>query len=142
MARSGRAARSAATPSRLILDSGAVIALARRDVRVRAYITRALEVDAAVLVPPVVVAETTRGTGPRDAPVNRVLHAVGEVPPTTEATARVAGALLAAARSKATVDALVVAEAVQAGGGRVLTGDPADLRRLATAHAEVRIEAI
>ncbi|HXO19553.1 MAG TPA: hypothetical protein VOA87_06465, partial [Thermoanaerobaculia bacterium] len=65
-------------PQRLILDSGAVIALARGDTKARAFLVRALEFMAPVEIPVVVVAETVRG-GPRDAPVNRVLKAVGFV---------------------------------------------------------------
>lgn len=126
---------------RLILDSGAVIALARHDVRARAALTAAWEVSADVIVPAVVVAETVRG-GARDAPVNRVLNAVGNLAPTTEDRARTAGALLARAKSDAAIDALVVAEAVQRGGGLVLTGDRDDLAALAESHAEVVIQAL
>lgn len=127
---------------RLILDSGAVIALSRRDDRARAALAAAWEVGAEVSVPAVVVAETVRGSGPRDAPVNRVLAAVGEIGVTDEPTGRVAGALLGAAGSDATVDALVVADAIERGGGVILTGDPEDLERLAEGHAEVVIEAL
>ena len=58
-------------PSLLILDSGAVIALSRGDARARAFLQRAVELEAWVEVPVVVLAETTRGTN-RDAAVNRV----------------------------------------------------------------------
>lgn len=126
---------------RLILDSGAVIALARQDARARAALTAAWEVGSDVVVPAVVVAETVRGTA-RDAPVNRILNAVGNVAPATEETARTAGALLAKAKSPATIDALVVAEAVHRGGGVVLTGDAADLGSLASPHAEVVIQSL
>lgn len=126
---------------RLILDSGAVIALARQEARARAALTAAWEVGADVLVPVVVVAETVRG-GARDAPVNRILNAVGNVAPATEETARIAGALLARAKSAATIDALVVAEAVNRGGGVVLTGDAADLGALASPHGDVVIQSL
>lgn len=127
---------------RLILDSGAVIALSRRDDRARAALAAAWEVGADVSIPAVVVAETTRGSGPKDAPVNRVIGAVGEVGMTDEAAGRLAGALLGAASSNATVDALVVADAIERGGGVVLTGDPDDMGRLAEDHAEVLIEVL
>lgn len=123
-------------PQRLILDSGAVIALARGDQRARAYLTRALETGTPVEIPVVVLAETVRG-GPRDAPINRVLKAVGPVPPAREVHGRIAGQLLGAARSAATMDALVVAQAVEAGGAHILTGDREDLERLAALHPEV-----
>ncbi len=125
---------------RLIVDSGAVLALARRDVRARAALAAAWEVSAEVIVPAVVVAETVRGHGARDAPVNRVLNAIGKVPATTEPTARTAGVLQAGAEITATIDALVVAEAVQRGGGVILTSDPDDLRRLGAGHPEVIIQ--
>jgi predicted nucleic acid-binding protein len=128
-------------PRRLILDSGAVIALARRDQRALAFLARALELRAQVEIPVVVVAEVVRG-GPRDAPVNRVLKAVGSVPAAREVHGRMAGELLGRARSTATVDALVVAHAVEAGGAHVLTGDREDLARLAASHPEVRLHAV
>lgn len=126
---------------RLILDSGAVIGLARHDARARAALTSAWEVGAEVIVPAVVVAETVPGTA-HDAPVNRILNALGNVAPTTEDTARRAGALLAKARSASTIDALVVVEAAHRGGGVVLTGDAADLGSLAAPHAEVVIQSL
>lgn len=129
------------TPQRLILDSGAVIALARGDQRARAFLARALELGVPVEIPVVVVAETVRG-GPRDAPVHRVLNAVGSVPDAREIHGRTAGQLLGEARSSETVDALVVAHAVVAGGAHVLTGDREDLERLAAPHPEVWVQAL
>lgn len=126
-------------PQRLILDSGAVIALSRGDQRARAFLSRALELGVSIEIPVVVLAETVRG-GPRDAPLNRILKAIGSVPAAKEAHGRTAGQLLGAARSSLTVDALVVAQAVEAGGAQILTGDREDLERLAAAHPEVWIQ--
>lgn len=126
-------------PQRLILDAGAVIALARGERKAKAFLARALELMAPVEIPVVVVAETIRG-GPRDAPVNRVLKAVGSVPEAREIHGRTAGQLLGAARSAATIDALVVAQAVAGGGAQILTGDREDLERLADPHPEVWIQ--
>jgi predicted nucleic acid-binding protein len=137
----GTRGKSRYTPGRLILDSGAVIALARGDQRARAFLARALELRTPVEIPVVVVAETVRG-GPRDAPVNRVLKAVGSVPEAREVHGRSAGRLLAAAHSASTIDALVVAHALEAGGAHVLTGDRDDLERLAAPHPEVWIHAL
>jgi predicted nucleic acid-binding protein len=137
MARTRRTGHQA--PRRLILDSGAVIALARGDQKARAFLSRALELGALIEVPVVVLAETVRG-GPRDAPVNRVLKAVGSVPFAQEVHSRIAGQLLGSAGSSSTVDALVVAQAVEAGGAQILTGDREDLERLAAAHPEVWIQ--
>jgi Trp operon repressor len=58
----------------VILDSGAVVALARCDPIVRAFIERALTQRDLVVVPTVVIAETTRGDAARDASVNRSLR--------------------------------------------------------------------
>lgn len=137
MARNRR--RDGRAPRRLILDSGAVIALSRGEQRARAFLARAIELGAPVDVPVVVVAETIRG-GPKDAPVHRVLKAVGSIPETRQSHGRTAGRLLGSARSTATADALVVAQAVEAGGAHVLTGDPDDLERLARPHAEVWVQ--
>ncbi len=135
VARSRR--RPQAPPSRrLILDSGAVIALARNDPRARAFLAAAREVGADVTIPAVVLAETVGG-GATDAPVNRVVNAVGHVTAVDEHTARTAGEILRATRSSATVDAIVVATAAAVGGGVVLTGDPDDLRPLAARTAGV-----
>lgn len=131
--------RAEAPPQRLILDSGAVIALSRGDQRARAYLARAIEVDAAVRIPVVVLAETLQG-GPKDAAVNRVLNAVGESEATHPRVGRRAGALLGRAGRRDVIDALVVAEAVELGGGRILTSDPNDLSDLASPHPEVRVE--
>jgi predicted nucleic acid-binding protein len=137
VARSRR--RKAPPAQRLILDSGAVIALARNDQRARAALAAAWEAGVEVAVPAVVLAETVRGAA-KDAPVNRVLKAVGEVIAADEQVGRSAGGLLGATRSRSTVDALVVASALRAGGGVVLTTDPDDLIALARGHHDVLIE--
>lgn len=137
MARSRRRTQ-APLPQRLILDSGAVIALSRNDLRSRAVMEAAWEAGAEVSIPSVVLAETVRGTA-KDASVNRVVRAVGQVTPAEESTGRVAGSLLGAAQSDSTLDALVVAVAVGVGGGVILTGDPDDLEALASGHPEVVI---
>jgi predicted nucleic acid-binding protein len=129
------------SPRRLILGSGAVLALAKGNQRARAFLAWALELHALVEIPVVVVAETLRG-GPRDAPVNLVLKAAGPVPEAREVHGRIAGQLLGMARSAATVDALVVAHAVAAGGAAVLTGDREDLVRLAASFPGVQIHTL
>jgi predicted nucleic acid-binding protein len=128
--------------ARLILDSGAVIALAANQARTRQFVKRALRDRLLIVVPAPVVAETTRG-GARDAPVNRVLRAIHEIAPVTEAVAREAGRLIAAANiAHATVDALIVAEAVLHGPSVVLTGDLSDMSALAANHGHVRVHAL
>ncbi len=131
--------RRQAPPQRLILDGGAVIGLSRADVRARAALAAALEAGAEVSVPAVVVAGTVRG-GPADAPVNRVLKAVGGIDVADEPIGRTAGRLLGSAGSAATVDAIVVATAIEAGGAVILTGDAGDLGLLAAEDPQVIIE--
>lgn len=123
-------------PRCLVLDSGAVIGLARGDTRSRAFLARALELEAEVRIPVAVLAETLRG-GPRDAPILRIRNAV-DVLPTPEATARLAGSLLGLTGGSNTVDALIAAETVMTGGD-VLTGDAGDLAALLSRHKEVTI---
>ena len=134
--------RAAAPPTqRLILDAGAVIALSRNDPRARAFVRRAIELDAEVRVPIVVLAETLRGTQ-RDAAVHRVLNAIADSAPIDEAVGRRAGALLGRAERSDTVDAIVVAEAVEAGGAGILTGDAGDLTVLASGERSITIYAL
>jgi len=140
MARSRRRTQ-APPPQRLILDSGAVIALSRHNQRARAMLAAAWEAGVEVAIPSVVIAETVRGSA-KDAPVNWVIKSVGEVTAADEDTGRVAGGLLGAARSTSTVDAVVVASAIGLGGGVLLTGDPDDLHPLASGHPEVVISAL
>lgn len=140
MGRDQPRASRATPPERLILDSGAVFALARLDPWVSSRVIATRDRGGDVIVPVVVVAETTRGHGPRDARVNHVLKTVDRIPAATVETGRLAGRLLAQAESSATIDAFVVAEAVLHGGALVLTTDPNDLRMLADGHPEVVIQ--
>ena len=128
-------------PQRLILDAGAVIALSRSDIGARAAVAAAIEAAAVVSVPAVVIAETVRGHAP-DAPVNRVLKAIGVVDEVHETTGRIAGRLLGAASSSETIDALVVATAVELGGAVVLTGDRRDMQALAAGHGDVVVQSL
>jgi len=90
----------------------------------------------------VVVAETVRRNGPRDAPVNLVLAQTAPQHPLTDTIARIAGHLLGAARSSATIDALIVAEALDCAPSMIWTSDPADLRQLLGDQHGVTIEPI
>lgn len=134
-----RSRSTEAPPKRLILDSGAVIALSRDDHRAAAVVRAAWESGIEVSIPAVVVAETVRG-GAKDAPVDRVVKSVGNILPVDEGVGRVAGALLGRARSSSTIDALVVAHALGIGGALILTGDPHDLGALADGHPEVLVQ--
>ncbi|MFV0260787.1 MAG: type II toxin-antitoxin system VapC family toxin [Acidimicrobiales bacterium] len=123
---------------RLLLDSGAVIGLSRNDQRPRAVLASAWEAGIDVYIPSVVLAETIRGKA-TDAPVHRVIKAVGEIVPADEQDGRLAGSLLGATGSKSTIDAIIVATAIRLGGVVILTGDSEDLSTLA-AGQPVRVE--
>lgn len=138
MARSRRR-QTQVPPQRLILDSGAIIALSRDDPRARALLASAWQAGVDVSIPSMALAETVRGTA-KDAPVNQIIKAIGEVTSVGEVTGRVAGVLLGAAKSSQTIDAVIVATAIEAGGGVIVTGDPDDLSALADGHPEVIIQ--
>lgn len=112
----------------LVLDAGAVSALAEGDPRVRRIVAAARAADLNARTSASVVAEVT-GRGERDAPTNRVLAGL-EVVAVGERLARIAGVLRHRSGVPDTVDALVVATAVAGGGGVVLTGDTDDIGRL------------
>lgn len=123
----------------LILDAGALIALARNDYRVRSYLIVALERGVDVLIPPVVVTQTVRGAA-QDALINRLLKSKGvEVPPVGEELARTAGRLLARSGLWDAADAQVVAEARRSAPATILTSDPDDMRRLSEGLAGLQI---
>lgn len=119
----------------LALDSGALIS-AEKGPYVEAVLRTWLREGAHVLIPAPAIAEAIRG-GPKDAAINRLVHAVTVVAPTTEAIARDAGARLAASKSKGTIDALIVATAEACGATDILTSDPHDIVRLANERVNV-----
>lgn len=130
----------------LVLDAEPLSLLARPRARghgeVRAALEAARRLDRDVVVPAVVLAELYRGRGENqvvDACLSRDTGLL--VRDTDRPLARLVGAVLATAGagSEDLVDAHAVAAAVEAGGGVVLTGDPADLERLAAAHPHVTV---
>lgn len=126
----------------LILDAGALIALARNDLRVRSYLLVALERGIDVLVPPIVVTQTIRG-GPREALINRLLKSKGvAVPAVEEELARQAGHLLGTSGMRDAADAQIIAEAARSAPATVLTSDPVDMRRLSEGLPGVQITAV
>ena len=133
----------------VVLDAAALSALARprgqRFREVRAALEAARRLGRDVVVPAVVLAELYRGPGHSqivDACLSRETGIT--VQETDRSFARLVGGVLTAARtgSKDMVDAHVVAAAVVAGGGVVLTGDRLDLERLAAAYPNVSVSTI
>lgn len=126
----------------LILDSHGVTRLAGDRARLAELRNRG---EWPPLVPTVVLTEALSGDHRRDYHENRLLRTC-DVRPVDEVLARQAASLRAqvqARRIPSATDAIVVAVADQAGGGTVLSSDPADLRALARhTHNPVRIESV
>ena len=131
---------------RLVLDAEAMSALggrpSTRQREARAALTAAFRLDRDVVVPAVVLAELYRGRGHSqlvDACLSRETGI--QVRDTDRTFARFVGGVLAAARagSELIVDAHVVAAAVEAGAGVVLTADSEDLQRLAAPYRNVQV---
>ena len=109
----------------------------------RAVLTASRQAGVPVLVPAAVLAETLFGDE-RDTRANQALKKL-QVIPLTEAVARSAAELKRLAGMTgvaATIDAVVVATSVAAGGGVVLTSDIDDVRALANCAAGIRIRPV
>ncbi|HVH22103.1 MAG TPA: hypothetical protein VNA11_06580 [Pseudonocardia sp.] len=132
------------------LDSEAFRALAGPDSeakrRVRRILQAASRLGRDVQVPTLVLAELYRGRGHNqlvDACLARERASLASRD-TDRELARIVGGVLAAAGSDSSmiVDAHVVATAVDAGGGVLVTGDRADLERLSAPYHHIAVEAI
>jgi predicted nucleic acid-binding protein len=121
--------RAARGRDRLILDAGALIALARGDTRARAVIELALDEGLLIQVPTPVLAQVHRG-GRNHASSDRLLQSVDEFLATTERIARDSGELLGKAGLSDAIDAIVAAEALDGAPAAVLTSDPVDITDL------------
>lgn len=114
----------------LCLDTGALIAVERRDGRVLRLLELALESGATVDVPAGAVAQAWRG-GRRQALVARILKADGvRCAELDLATARAVGELCAVTGGTDVVDGHVVLHALRC-DLTVVTSDPDDIRRFA-----------
>jgi rRNA-processing protein FCF1 len=118
----------------ITLDTGALIALERRKMRMREVVERALTKDQRLTVPADVVGEWWRGrTDLREA----ILESV-DVEPLTEALAKLAGEALVVVRGATLVDAVVMASAASR-GDIVYSSDVEDLEKLRRRFPGVRI---
>lgn len=133
----------------LVLDAEALSSLARprgpRFDEVRAALEAARRLQREVVTPAVILAELYRGHGHNqviDSCLSRQswIH----VRDTDRAFARYVGGVLTAAGANSSylADAHVVAAAVEAGGGVILTGDENDLGRLSAPYPNVLVAAI
>ncbi len=128
----------------MVLDSGALFALAVGNVEARAALLLAVRRGLTITVPTVVLAQVIRG-GPQDAAVNRILKEISDFTVITTTLARQAGVLLRKTATLDVVDALVATIALQQLPAVILTSDPGDLRTLVMAdtdHPRVQIIAI
>jgi len=117
------------------LDTGAVVALERRDTRTLALLVAVTQRRALITVPSAVVVEWWRG---QRGPASRLLQDFA-VEPLTLMLARSAGeALGRCGRGPSPTDAIVMASAAQR-GDLVLTGDIEDLCKLQTVFPAVRL---
>ncbi|HET6279651.1 MAG TPA: PIN domain nuclease [Polyangia bacterium] len=122
---------------RLVLDSGALIALERGDRPMWRRFKASLATGNVPVSHGGIVGQAWRARGPRQALLAKVLAAI-EVRPLDEAAGRASGALLAASRASDVIDAALVLLAED--GDRIATSDPHDLAALAAAsgrHVEI-----
>jgi predicted nucleic acid-binding protein len=114
----------------MMLDTGALIAVDRNDRAVFARLLAAEHDGDELRTHPMVVAQVWRDPRGRQSVLARLLRAV-EVVPIDDALGRRSGELLGATGTSDPIDAAVVL--IARDGEAVMTGDPADLRRLAQA---------
>lgn len=110
-------------------DAGALIAAERDSSSLWALHRRALEREVRPTVSTTVLGQVWRGG--RQARLSRLLHGC-RIEPLTESDARSAGEALGKSGERDLVDAVVVVTAL-ARGDLVVTSDPEDLRRIASA---------
>lgn len=113
---------------RLILDSGAVSAIAQGDRRALVWAKLALLHGVLINIPAPVLAETLTGRS-TDAIVHRAFDIPECVLETTAEIAKEAGSLRFRAHSNQTIDAIVVATAARHPKSIILTSDVDDLQR-------------
>jgi len=118
----------------LTFDTGALIALSRREKRMRSVLLAAQDRRAVITVPTVVIAEWWRV----DTKIPRLILARVNVEPLNEHLAKIAGTALAAVPGATVVDAIVMASAAQRGDA-VFTSDIDDLDRLRAHFPGVRL---
>lgn len=125
----------------LVLDSGGFSRLSERSPRALAFI-EAFRADGMwpPMVPTVVLVESLRGHGSRDATANRFLKACITEEHVSTPLARRAAELRRTSRHGSAVDSLVVALAEP--GGIVLTRDREDIEALASFTRGVCVELI
>lgn len=118
----------------ITLDTGALIALERRDLRITQVWQASLKTKTLITIPSVVLLEWWRG---QTGVVARILDYV-DVEPVDERLAKIAGEALAQVRGATAIDAAVMASAARR-GDIVYTSDFDDLTRLRDVFPSVRV---
>jgi predicted nucleic acid-binding protein len=121
----------------LTFDTGALIALERRNLRMCRVFATATADNAQITIPSAVVAEWWRGRSD----LRESILASCVVEPLSERLSKVVGEALAAIKSSTVVDAIVMASAASR-GDLVYTSDPDDLERLRRYFPAVRVLAV
>jgi hypothetical protein len=122
---------------KLVLDSGALIALERNDRAMWRRFKAAVIAGTPAVSHGGIVGQAWRGQGPRQALLAKALAGV-EVRPLDEAAGRAAGHLLATTHGSDVIDAALALLADD--GDRIVTSDPDDIEPLAAAagrHVEL-----
>ncbi len=118
----------------ITFDTGALIALERREKRARQILERATELKVRITVPSAVITEWWRG---RSDLREQLLYAI-RIEPLSERIAKLAGEAIAAVPGATAVDAIVMASAGLR-GDIVYTSDIGDLQKLASYFRAVRV---
>jgi hypothetical protein len=125
---------------KLVLDTGALIALERNDRAMWRRLKLALRSNRAPISHGGVVGQAWRGTGPRQALLARAFAAI-EIRGLDEPLGRATGELLARAKRSDVVDAALVLLAND--GDQIVTSDPDDIEPLVrAADRDVEIIAV
>jgi hypothetical protein len=115
----------------IVFDTGALVALDKGDVYMRARFDEATEADLPILVPTVAIAQAWRG-GPRQARLAKALRSTEPV--SFDELAKAAGELCGKAGTADVVDASVALVAARPQVRVLYTSDPDDLGALLDAH--------
>lgn len=136
----GRRNRPSLSP-RLVLDTGALVALERGDERAFEHLVTAARRGFLVVVPTLVVMEALRGARAPQRLSQILKRLDAELPLVPEISHLVQGLRMRAGTGSDT-DAVVVLEALAVPGSAILTGDPADIHALleaAGSHGHVPV---
>ena len=126
---------------RLVLDTGARIALERDDSRAYQHLLTAAQRGYLIVVPTLVVLEALEGAKAA-AMVERIINKIDAELPLLPAVTRQVPGLKRSSGVESTTDVVVVLEALAIPGSIILTSDPVDIHRIleaAGAHGRVPV---